>query len=184
MGDGTTVGHFSDPRPNLSRARVNLVQAPWKGGREMMKLRINPWTDDYGPSLQLDQEEASPPVQLAQEAPEAERVALVDDARRMELNQRLEDGVRSFAAAIGTVEVGVGAIVLESGQSQPLSQPLRPAEVQAFLLMDALDLAKLETLCKAEDPVMTPQNCLRSPESLVVVASRVTEEATQRELQG
>ncbi|MBT9582269.1 hypothetical protein IV102_02900 [bacterium] len=153
----------------------------------MLKLRIDPWSADYGPSLHLEEEE-TPEVRLdlegewrAHTPPQAdlpERVALVDGVRRMDMHLRLEDEVRSFPAAVGTL--GVGAIVLTPGRSQPLNQALRHVEIQQLLLVAAPEgptLADHVTVCTGSDQeslMLTLQQRMRSLEA--VVASRTAEE--------
>jgi hypothetical protein len=153
----------------------------------MLKLRIDPWSADYGPSLHLEEEE-TPEIRLDLEGDwvahtphpkdPPERVALVDGVRRMDLHLRLEDEVRSFAAAVGSL--GVGALVITPGRSQSLSQALQHIEVQQLLLVAAPEgpiLADHITVCTGPDPdslMLTLQQRMRSLEA--VVASRAAEE--------
>jgi hypothetical protein len=151
----------------------------------MLKLKIDPWSSDYGPSLHLDDNETKPEVQLDLEGewkahdPEAseplKELALVDGVRRMELNLRLEDEARSMKAAIGTL--GCGALVIRPGYPQSLTEALRHADIHAYLLVDAPDgptLPDLTTVAGASDLMMALQNKMRECEA--ILADRVSEE--------
>lgn len=151
----------------------------------MLKLKIDPWSSDYGPSLHLQDTETIPEVKLDLEGewkahdPEPteplKEVALIDGVRRMELNLRLEDEARSMKAAIGTL--GCGALVIKPGEPQSLTQALRYVDVRAYLLVDAPDgptLPNLTTLANATDLMMTLQNKMRETEA--IMADRVSEE--------
>jgi len=151
----------------------------------MLRLKIDPWSSDYGPSLHLEDTDETPEVKLdlegewrahtPQPTEPLEQVALVDGVRRMELNLRLEDEARSMKAAIGTL--GCGAILIKPGQPQTLTQALRYVDIQAYLLVDAPDgptLPNLTTLANATDLMMTLQNKMRETEA--VMADRVSEE--------
>ena len=156
----------------------------------MLRLRVDPWSADYGPSLLLEEEETAE-VRLDLEGdwcahdpgptPMSETVALIDGVRRLELHLRLEDEARSFPAAVGAV--GVGAIVLTPGHSRPLNQALRHVEIHKFLLVaapegpDPSPLPDHITVCCGEQPerlMLTLQQRMRSLEALV--ASRLAEE--------
>ncbi len=151
----------------------------------MLKLKIDPWSSDYGPSLHLQDTETIPEVKLDLEGEwkahdpyptdPLKEVALIDGVRRMELNLRLEDEARSMKAAIGTL--GCGALVIKPGEPQSLTQALRYVDVRAYLLVDAPDgptLQNLITLANATDLMMTLQNKMRETEA--IMADRVSEE--------
>lgn len=151
----------------------------------MLKLKIDPWSSDYGPSLHLQDTETIPEVNLdlegewkahdPQPTDPLKEVALIDGVRRMELNLRLEDEARSMKAAIGTL--GCGALVIKPGEPQSLTQALRYVDVRAYLLVDAPDgptLPNLTTLANATDLMMTLQNKMRETEA--IMADRVSEE--------
>lgn len=151
----------------------------------MLRLKIDPWSSDYGPSLHLEDNEVKAEVRIDLEGewrardPEPseplKEVALVDGVRRMELNLRLEDEARSMKAAIGTL--GCGALVIRPGEPQTLTQALRHVDIRAYLLVDAPDgptLPDLITVAGATDLMMTLQNKMR--ESEAIMADRVSEE--------
>jgi len=137
---------------------------PSEGG---LRLKTDPWSSDYAPSLHLSDDPVAPDVNTElegewgalnpQPAPPLPQVALVDGVRRMELNLRWEDPFRSTRAAIGTI--GCGALLLKPGQPQSLSQALAHLEVEAFLLVEAPDGPNLPDL------MLSLQNLMREREA-------------------
>ena len=107
----------------------------------MLRLKLDPWSADYGPSLHFEPEEACAEVDTSVEGewrahslaagPLPESVILIDGVRRMDLFLRWEDQARSLPAAAGSL--AVGALLLRPGTSLPLSQFLQLGRVQPLL---------------------------------------------------
>ena len=124
-----------------SAGLIGARQKAWP----VLRLKLDPWSADYGPSLQLDPAEAEAEVDVAMEGPwgaiEAgdaalpDSVVLIDGVRRMDLFLRWEDQVRSFPAAVGSL--AVGALLLRPGNPQPLRQSLPEVVVEQLLLLAA-----------------------------------------------
>jgi hypothetical protein len=109
----------------------------------VLRLKLDPWSADYGPSLHFEPEEACAEVDTSVEGewrahslaagPLPESVILIDGVRRMDLFLRWEDQARSLPAAAGSL--AVGALLLRPGTSLPLSQSLPEVVVEQLLLL-------------------------------------------------
>lgn len=152
----------------------------------MHRLKIDPWSADYGPSLETDISDIESQVKLDIEGgpwearrgqPETlpRRLGLVDGVRRIELHLRLEDAQQSRTAALGAV--AAAGIVIEQDRPQGLSEALQQLEIQSLLVVDGEDAPEVPgviALCGHSDPMLALQNRMRALESQV--ASRLAAE--------
>lgn len=99
-----------------------------------MRLRLDPWSADFGPSVALLEEEDESEACFDVELPRGEwkpleaegeppsEIALVDGVRRVDAYLRLEDGAHSFPAMLGTL--AAGAVCLRLGEPRDMRAAL------------------------------------------------------------